>query len=776
MAKRRIKRKYIDAINSPHQEFYWLEILGIFFIAFSVFLLVSFMVPSLKSSFSLFFQNIFAKVFGWAYFLVPFLLVAAGLLFIFPQNLFKNCVILFFSFLIVADFSLFFHLYSKHGGWLGHRLSAVITRGVGVFGAYVVFAVVLISSALALGRFSLKEIMVFTWNAGVWLARAVKWFVTSLAGVLSKIKLPNVAFTKKEKPRQLTICPQNELPSEDAEECEETIQEDEKPTALQPAALQPAAPQNNVGANGIRPQEAVGADGVCPFEPKDQIELFPGLIKSIKEKVSETIAPIEKTFARKIRYKLPSTNLLAGIKKQNKNKVLSDYSQLLVETLQSFGVEAKVIHIERGPTVTRYELQPARGVKVSKITNLSNDIALVLAAQSIRIEAPIPGKSAIGIEIPNKSIDPVHVKEILESRQFKRAQELPLALGKDITGNPIVDNLIKMPHLLIAGATGSGKTVCINTVITSLLFKYDPSQVQFLMIDPKRVELILYEGIPHLVENDFSEGQRIVTDPKKATLALKQLTVEMDKRYKRFAEVRARNIYEYNNHCKEKGLEQMPYLVLVIDELADLMLLSAATVETSICRLAQLGRASGIHLILATQRPSVDVITGLIKANIPSRIAFAVSSQVDSRTIIDRQGSEKLLGRGDMLYMPIDEADPKRLQGAYIDQEEIERVVDFWANQPDPNNMIKLASMEEGGKDVEVDEGDDAILNDAINIIRSTGQASTSFLQRKLRIGYARASRIMDILEQKGIVGPAEGSRPRKILITIGHTPGEEEK
>lgn len=760
MAKRKIKKKYIDTLNPPHHDIYWLEILGIFLIAFSIFLLVSFIFLPVKSAFSLFFQKIFSYIFGWAYYIVPLFFIIIGVQLIYPQRVVTFWTTFISIIAIILDSSLFFHLYAQHGGKVGHKLSSILLKSVGKFGSYTICLLILVSAILVIGKFSLKDI-----TASI--ICFIKEFAAKTKELLAKIKLP-----ERPKREQLELYKKEDF----KEEINEKPEKETTPALIKSSDAvkinidKTEKLQNDEGADpSVRPAEEIE-------EPKNQIELFPGIIKAVKDKVGEALKSGANIAARRIKYKLPPVNLLRGIKKENKNKVINDYSLLLVDTLASFGVEAKVIHIERGPTVTRYELQPARGVKVSKITNLSNDIALVLAAQSIRIEAPIPGKSAIGIEIPNKSIDPVHIKDIIESRQFKSGKQLTLAFGKDITGNPIVDSLIKMPHLLVAGATGSGKTVCINTIISSLLFKYDPSQVQFLMIDPKRVELIIYEGIPHLVENDFSEGQRIVTDPKKSTLALRQLTVEMDGRYKKFAEVRARNIYEYNDHCRNKGLEQMPYLILVIDELADLMMLSAASVETSICRLAQLGRASGIHLVLATQRPSVDVITGLIKANIPSRIAFAVSSQIDSRTIIDRQGAEKLLGRGDMLYMPIDEADPRRLQGAYIDQEEIEKIVDFWSNQPDPLNMTKLVSIVDEGKDISVDEGDDAMLNDAINIIRSTGQASTSFLQRKLRIGYARAGRIMDILEEKGIVGPADGSKPRKILITIGHTPGEESK
>jgi len=456
-------------------------------------------------------------------------------------------------------------------------------------------------------------------------------------------------------------------------------------------------------------------------------------------------------------YKIPALTLLEAPKKEKGLRIEpSDYSRLLEETLRNFDVEATVDHVERGPTVTRYELQPAKGVKVSKIVSLTDDIALALAATSLRIEAPIPGKSAIGIEVPNSSVAMVYFRDMLSSKVYKDSpQKMLLALGKDITGKPIYTDLKKMPHLLIAGATGSGKTVCINTLIASILFKATPHEVQFVMIDPKRVELTIYDGIPHLI-------QEVVTDPKQAARTLLDVLAIMDERYNLFKETRVRNLEEYN---KAKPETPLPYIVVLIDELADLMTLSAATVETSIARLTALARAAGIHLIVATQRPSVDVITGIIKANIPSRIAFAVSSMVDSRTILDTGGAEKLLGRGDMLFAPIDAMKPLRLQGAFVSLHEIESLVAYWSQQSAPDNLVQLPVALPELPDGKDDHDGDELYGEARDTIFRTGQASVSTLQRKLKVGYARAGRLMDLLEQRGIVGPADGAKPRKILV-----------
>ena len=435
----------------------------------------------------------------------------------------------------------------------------------------------------------------------------------------------------------------------------------------------------------------------------------------------------------------------------------------LETTLKSFGVEAKVIQINKGPTVTRYELSPSQGVKVSKIVNLADDIALNLAASGIRIEAPIPGKAAVGIEVPNKETQSVYLRTVLESEAFKEhSSRLAFALGEDIAGNPVVTDIAKMPHLLIAGATGSGKSVCINTLITSILYKAKPDEVKLLLVDPKVVELSVYNGIPHLLIP-------VVTDPKKASAALNWAVREMLQRYNDFAANGVRDIKGFNAMMEEKGdpKGKMSQIVIIIDELADLMMAAPGEVEDAICRLAQMARAAGMHLIIATQRPSVDVITGVIKANIPSRLAFAVSSGIDSRTILDTVCAEKLLGKGDMLFYPSGQSKPARLQGAFVTDREVEDIVDFLRKSGRPNydqqtiDQITTSS-KAGGDDSEADEFFEA----AVELVLEKEKASVSMLQRQFRIGYNRAARLMDDLERRGIVGPEEGSKPRRVLIT----------
>lgn len=437
----------------------------------------------------------------------------------------------------------------------------------------------------------------------------------------------------------------------------------------------------------------------------------------------------------------------------------------LEQTLAEFGVSGRVIHVQVGPTVTRYEFQPAPGIKVNKIVGLSNDIALAFAVAAVRIEAPIPGKAAVGIEIPNRHKEIVVLRELLEMEEFvNHPSPLLLALGKDVGGKPIFWDLRDMPHLLIAGATGSGKSVCINALLAGLLYRADPTQLRVALIDPKRVELSLYAGTPHLCAPVISEVRTVVR-------FLKWLCREMDVRYELFSELSCRNIEEYNDAVEEG--EKLPYIVVVIDELADLMMTAPSDVETYICRLAQMARAVGIHLIVATQRPSVDVITGLIKANFPSRLAFAVSSQVDSRTILDGPGAEKLLGNGDMLFAPMGVSKPIRGQGAFIRTEETKRIVEHWMNQRGYiPYTLEFTVQEETGAPSE-DEEDDELYQEAIRIVVETGKASTSLLQRRLRIGFNRAARLIERMERDGIVGPYEGSKPRRVILKRGDRGGE---
>lgn len=493
-----------------------------------------------------------------------------------------------------------------------------------------------------------------------------------------------------------------------------------------------------------------------------------------KEQLSKEIENQINQEKKVIEYKKPPLSFLkAPVNKVNQDlsSELKANAEVLVNTLKSFGVETRIIDISRGPTVTRYELQPSAGVKISKITNLADDIALNLAAGGVRIEAPIPNKAAVGIEIPNKKTEMVSIREVIDSDSFKNFDsKLAVALGRDISGKEIVFDIAKMPHMLIAGATGSGKSVCINTLIMSILYKSTPEEVKLLMIDPKVVELGIYNGIPHLLVP-------VVTDPRKAAGALGWAVTEMLNRYKLFADNQVRDINGYNDLAKDNPeISPLPQVVIIIDELADLMMASPKEVEDYICRLAQMARAAGMHLVIATQRPSVDVITGVIKANIPSRIAFSVSSQVDSRTIIDSGGAEKLLGRGDMLFAPSGYPKPIRVQCCYVSDKEVEAVVKFVKNEAkteyDDNiiNEIEKQSTQEPQKNNtnanSSSDDEDELIPQAIDLVVEAGQASTSYLQRRLKVGYARAARLIDEMEVKGIVGPFEGSKPRQVLIS----------
>lgn len=469
-------------------------------------------------------------------------------------------------------------------------------------------------------------------------------------------------------------------------------------------------------------------------------------------------------------YIFPSIQLLKkgeGSSQKTSSRASLSNAKKLEDTLLSFGVEAKVTQINKGPTVTRYELQPKQGVKVSKIVNLADDIALNLAASGIRIEAPIPGKAAVGIEVPNDTSEMVYLRDVIESDQFAAfPSKLAFALGKDIAGKPIVADIGKMPHILIAGATGSGKSVCINTLITSILYKASPKEVKLIMIDPKVVELNVYNGIPHLMIP-------VVTDPKKAAGALCWAVNEMTKRYQLFADNNVRDMKGYNNKVTDENLK-MPSIIIIIDELADLMMTAAKEVEDAICRLAQMARAAGIHLVIATQRPSVDVITGVIKANIPSRLAFAVSSGIDSRTILDSNGAEKLLGKGDMLFCPIGESKPLRIQGAFVSDQEVEAIVEAVKMSGEVQyEETVMESIHAPAIAIEGD-GEDELLTQAIQLASGKEKLSISMLQRYFRIGFNRASRLMEMLEARGIVGPDEGSKPRKVLQQNQLSKGEE--
>ena len=623
---------------------------------------------------------------------------------------------------------------SVRGGLVGSNIWWALASLIGRAGAWVVLAVAAVSLALYLSNASLKKII--GWAilqaskvkpASLPRAPKVKFELPEGHGSLREaFALPKAEPAPPRAPKVKAAVAPPEIFDEEIESVEDAEDPDEPaPIVAVSDVFRPVVPMPTV----------------VDVESDDD-DAFVGDYES-----ADVVA------ATRI-YKLPDLGLFDPPQQQVVDD--SNRAHVLEDTLASFGVGAKVMHIERGPSITRYELKPERGIKISKIASLADDLALALAATSVRIEAPIPGKSAVGIEVPNLTVSVVAIREIFDALPNRgTVPPLWMALGKDITGRPVFGDLGKMPHLLVAGATGSGKSVCLNTIIASLLVSATPDQVQMLMIDPKRVELTVYNGIPHLIKD-------VITDARMAAGALFEMTKEMDQRYERFAKAGVRKIEEYNAKFPD---EKLPYVVIIIDELADLMLVAPAKVETTIMRLAQLARATGIHLIVATQRPSVDVITGLIKANIPSRIAFAVSSQVDSRTILDMAGAERLLGRGDMLYLPIDAPKPIRSQGALITGNEVNRLVEFWAKQSRPENLLDVEVVPVSDEDEKGKKDADPLCYDAAKFIIETNFASTAQLQSQFSIGHPRAVRLMKQLEEFKVVGPHEGTKPRKVLI-----------
>jgi len=537
--------------------------------------------------------------------------------------------------------------------------------------------------------------------------------------------------------------------------------------------------------NGSKPPAGKNAEQPVPEEKEEKKRLFPVLVrkdepaedtqklKSNQRKIPVTISQgakytpteepceMEPSDSEEAEFRLPPLSLLADPQPppQRVEAELKSNVEVIERTLEEFRVSGDVVEIAHGPTVTRYEIRLAPGIKVNKIVSLADNLAMSLAAIDVRVEAPIPGKSAIGVEVPNKHPAIVGLREVIDNEEFRsNPSKLLFALGKDVSGESKFADLSRMPHLLVAGSTNSGKSVCLNTLIASLLYRATPDELKMILIDPKRVELSLFDGIPHL-------ACPVVRDARQAAAIFRSATKEMDNRYDLIARAGCRNIQSYN--AKQPDGEKLPYLVIVCDELADLMMQAAAEVETSICRLAQLARAVGIHLVIATQRPSVDVVTGLIKANISSRIAFAVSSQVDSRTIIDQNGAERLIGRGDMLFLPIDAQKPIRVQGCYVSEDETHKLVDYLKAQRKPVYTIEATDITtSGGNGAADDNGiSDPIYEQAVRMIVTTGYASTSMIQRKFKIGYTRAARLVDAMEQQGIVGPLDGSKPREILI-----------
>ncbi|TYO96035.1 DNA translocase FtsK 4TM domain-containing protein [Desulfallas thermosapovorans] len=633
-------------------------------------------------------------------------------------------------------------LAGQGGGVSGAALGYALKYGFGTVGTYIFLVLlILVGVALCTGA-SIKELAANSWLR-------IKTVAARLGNMIINFLFTEVDETRPHRGKTDRPAPEAGLTGN-----EDPLQltGDFTPPVIEVARTGGA--QNGRETDRIAPEEL--QPGMCQ-----------GHGESTEEQSEDIPAPRVNTATGGSEYHLPPLSLLAPVPARSDNQAGKDVNQrikVLEQILDSFGIKARVTHVSVGPSITRYELQPPPGVKVSKIVGLADDIALGMASAGVRIEAPIPGKAAVGIEVPNGEIAAVALRELLEDKSFTGStSRLTIALGKDIAGTAVTADLAKMPHLLIAGATGSGKSVCVNTLICSILYKATPDEVKFLMVDPKMVELANYNGIPHLVSP-------VVTNAKKAAGALRWAVREMESRYDMFAAAGVRDITRYNalfgEFEREPGQSPLPYIVVIIDELADLMMVAPADVEDAICRLAQMARAAGIHLVVATQRPSVDVITGLIKANIPSRLSFAVSSQTDSRTILDMGGAEKLLGKGDMLFYPVGAAKPVRVQGAYISDKDVENLVDFLKDQARPVYNEAVLEEQPGGEAVEMEESDE-LLPQAAKIFIESGTASISMLQRRLHIGYSRAARLVDIMERRGIVGGFEGSKPRAVLMTM---------
>lgn len=662
------------------------------------------------------------------------------------------------------------------GGFFGALFGEPLYMAFGQAGAGVVICLLIFILLMMITGTSLMKLFTTVSNP-------VRKFERQEDEVDEEEEAPVIEEKPKRKKREFDI-PVDDIPEEREEKEEETTPEQKRKKVI--STYNSMENESESTEEEVeKPEEKKPSkadddedDFILPFERTDIPEPTPA--KTTMEDISsfskEIVEQAEQTEEVVVEYKFPPMNLLKENGKKGGGageKDLQATAENLVNVLRSFGVETRIVDVSRGPAVTRYELQPSAGVKISKITSLSDDIALNLATAGVRIEAPIPNKAAIGIEVPNKITAAVGVRDIIDTDDFASAKsKLTIALGKDIAGKAILTDIGKMPHGLIAGSTGSGKSVCINSIIISLLYKASPDDVKLLMIDPKVVELGIYNGIPHLLVP-------VVTDPRKAASALGWAVTEMEKRYRMFAENDVRNLEGYN-HLAEMSddLPKMPQIVIIIDELADLMMTSPKDVEDSICRIAQKARAAGMHLIIATQRPSVDVVTGLIKANVPTRIAFAVSSQVDSRTIIDVGGAEKLLGKGDMLFCPVGANKPTRIQGCFVSDEEVERVVTFIKkgknceyDESISEEIERIAAANSKDKSAKGDDlaegGDrDPMIYQAIECVIDAGRASASHLQSRLKLGYARASRIINEMEEMGVIGPYEGAKPRQVLIT----------
>ena len=740
------------------------EIMGLFLIVIGIVFFICLYSQRMGIVGSLIYK-LFSVLSGSANFLIPLLLIFWGILFNIQATkihmsryisfslVILLCILVFLDGSKEMDMTLIERIIksteymdiTRSGGIIGAIFGFFSYKLLGSLGTYIILSLVIIASIYFMIRPNIEHIIMTFEDLG-------EYFEDKKLAREEKRSEKKLKLEEKEKKRELKEIKKKEIKKVEEKELDNS--EDLSESLVIKDYSEDSIPEN-------KDFEDVAYTDDIEFTNDATIET-----QDAEEEVIDTIKDdIEHKKEEEFIYTYPDTALLDRIPSKgnfSKDEVL-EKGKIIENTMKNFGIDSKVVAINRGPVITSYELKPAPGIKLSRIVGLSDNIAMALASSDLRIEAPIPGKTVVGIEVPNKDKDSVALKELIESQEFKNSKsDIPLTLGKDVEGNILISGMEDMPHLLIAGATGSGKSVCINSIITSVIYKSSPKDVKLMLIDPKVVELSVYNGIPHLLID-------VVTNPKKAAFALNWAVDEMEKRYEAFAENHVRDLKGYNKKMMAEGKEdeKLPKILIIVDELADLMMVASKEIEEYIARLAQKARAAGMHLILATQRPSVDVITGTIKANVPSRIAFAVASSVDSRTILDMGGAEKLLGKGDMLFYPSKYPKPKRIQGAFISDGEVERLVDFVKSNNEIKNTVE-SKIEQAIEDkkVNIDNEKDPLFKEAVELVVNDEQASISYIQRKLKVGYSRAGRIVDQMEEMGIIGPHEGSKPRKLLKT----------
>lgn len=743
------------------------EIMGLFLIVIGIVFFISLYSQKMGLIGTLIYK-LFSVVAGSANFLIPLLLIFWGILYNIQATKYHMrryiicslviflCILVFLDGSKEMDMTLIERIIksteyldiTRSGGIIGAIFGFFSYKLLGSLGTYLVLGLIIVASIYFMLKVNIDQIIMFSEDIGEYFEDKKKEFEIKKAERKLKQEEKEKKKIKKEnlKKEKIELKKSEEEKAVEVENFgENLVIKDYSDENIEEESKEIINDENkNIEENNVSDSSL--------FDSEENV------IDTIKN-------DIENKNKEEYIYTYPDIALLDRLKSKggfSKDEVI-EKGRIIENTMRNFGIETKVVAINRGPVITSYELKPAPGIKLSRIVGLSDNISMALASSDLRIEAPIPGKTVVGIEVPNKEKDAVGLKELIDSNEFKTINsDIPLTLGKDVEGNILISGMEDMPHLLIAGATGSGKSVCINSIITSIIYKSSPKDVKLMLIDPKVVELSVYNGIPHLLID-------VVTNPKKAAFALNWAVDEMEKRYLAFAENHVRDLKGYNKKMIEEGREdeKLPKILIIVDELADLMMVASKEIEEYIARLAQKARAAGMHLILATQRPSVDVITGTIKANIPSRIAFAVASSVDSRTILDMGGAEKLLGKGDMLFYPSKYPKPKRIQGAFIGDNEVERVVDFVKNNNETKNHVE-SKIEQAIKDkkVKIDNEKDPLFKEAVELVINDEQASISYIQRKLKVGYSRAGRIVDQMEEMGIIGPHEGSKPRKLLKT----------